>query len=286
SHGGSVAFGPRGLLAVGSIQDEKAQVWIADLASGRVLRSFAVGDRMIPNLTWARDGTLFTWQRPTGRSNGLPVRRWSADTGQRLADLSPYRELKLSPDGRFAALDAGNEVRLVDLARNAKVRLWKGATLANLGFGKQALYFYRGQAIVQVDLGTLQEKEWRRGGFAWVLPSGLLACVCEEHGESQRDYRVWMEFFDFGAPSPRQTLPTSPGVASPDGRWYASDDGVWDLVGGERVEPLSGYGAMAFSPDSRRLIYSSEKSVLLLDLEARTRRTLATGGAPSVAGTR
>ncbi|MGV8122593.1 MAG: hypothetical protein AB2L14_22775 [Candidatus Xenobiia bacterium LiM19] len=170
-------------------------------------------------------------------------------------------------------------MKLVDLRNKSVVRDWKDAFLSNLGFCKNAFYFYKNEMIVRVDLETLKETSWRDPGCTWVLPSGLIATVREE-GNEEGPERLSMDFYDFGAQHPRRTLSTRPGIGSADGRWFANESGVWNLTNGLKVITFSQKRdcivEVAFSADSRLLAYSDGYSILMIDLQNGKRRKLST----------
>lgn len=290
---GNPAFDRTGRLAIGTFfdfNDNDPEVWIVHGTSWKVSSRFSVGTTpMNVSITWTNDGSLFTWG--TGaRGSTKPVRRWTT-RGKKLADLSPYMKLKVSSDGRWAALGgkpgapADWDVRLVDLSTGATVRVWPGVEL--LDFSKEALYLEAyprepiyekipQRTLVRVDLVTLEEKTWLEPeglGYVSVLPNGLLASFNESRAALSEPLKIW----EFGQEKPHLTLPRF-GDASPDGRWLTSGSGVWSLLTGQQVASFPSHGRWeAFSPDGRYLLRAQDgpaRAVTLHDLHTGTQRTL------------
>ncbi|MHC9539744.1 MAG: hypothetical protein AB9903_09490 [Vulcanimicrobiota bacterium] len=269
-------------MAISSTQNKKPWISIIDLKSASEIHSFPVGDGKSASLSevaWGPDGTLFTWQN--GGRSYLPMQQWSIK-GKMLKVYSPYSEYKLSSDGRWAAFSSPGDpskVKLVDLRNKSMARNWENAHLANLGFSRNAFYFYKNEMIVRVDLETLKETSWRDPGCIWVLPCDLLAAVGGEANEEGAE-RISMDFYDFGVQHPRRTLSTRPGIGSADGRWFANESGVWNLTNGMKLTAFSQKrdcrGEVAFSPDSRLLAYSDGYSILMIDLQNGKQRKLDT----------
>ncbi|MEW6282086.1 MAG: WD40 repeat domain-containing protein [Candidatus Eremiobacterota bacterium] len=296
--GGTVAFSRDSrTLAIGGVQDGKPRVWLVDAATGKQFRSFPVGGGgdggvppIAPGVCWSVGDTLLTCMRGgEGRIPYLPVRRWSRE-GRQLADYSPFHGVKLSADGRWAALQASKHevrkldrdiVRLVNLSTGNRAGEWPGL-IANLGFGKDALFFHQQGSLVRVCPDTLEQARWKQpGGFTWwVLGDGVLATV-EEPRDRRMSSDVSMVFRNFGVDDPLRVLSTEPGIASPEGRWFANDSGVWDLRTGRRVATFSQqpriYRRWAFSADGQRLVCfeGGNESGSVFDLNNGTQQTLS-----------
>lgn len=304
---GNPAFDTTGRLVIGETfdgDDNDPKVWVVDPSSWKLSSSFSVAtEPMGVSVAWTLDGNLITWGHGW-RGSLKPIRRWTPG-GKRISDWSPYCILRLSSDGRWAALQSTQpgrpadwDVRLVDLSTGSRVRVWPGASV--LGFSEEALYFSRRsdrttpvtnsqgttflmpqRDLVKVDLANLEERSWAApmttSMHTWVLPNGLVASVDESRTP------LLVEFREFGQAKPLITLPgVGVGDASPDGRWFVGYTGVWSLVNGKQVASFPvdhDYRVeIAFSPDSRYLLRAQWKgnspSVTLHDLTTGTQRTL------------
>jgi WD40 repeat protein len=251
-------------LLIARLTGPALQVW--DPADGRPpaerpLEGYLAGYRLLKDTAFSRDG-----RRLAALSSARPakVRVWDVDTGRPVADL-PHPRLVMgtafSPDGdRLLTADwDAAEFRRLGRPGEHHLRVW------DLDAG-------RAEREVPLAGGPISNIVPTPDGQTWVLGGGVMV---RETGLKIPELQVR----DAATGAVRHDLGRDNGVGvsdlavSPDGRLAATvndgsfEAGVWDVATGARVAKLAAparLGAVAFSPDGRRLAAVGLDPVLLL----------------------
>jgi WD40 repeat protein len=226
-----------GLVATGDINQGRVRVF--SLPDCRLIRTIDTGGRQVRKLQFCgRDRHLLIDADEIKAGGGgsrrfLPL--WDVDRGRELRRLTtPAQDWELSPDGKLMA-EAGQDrlrVREVLTGQDRRILLAKGRRLVFAPDGRTLACV--GNRLV-----------------LWELLSGEPRWTAQR--PASRDYVTCQ-------------------CISADGRWLAVASGscveLWDALLGRKVHTFrghaSGTGAVAFSPDGRRLVSSSSDTTLLV----------------------
>lgn len=260
----SAVFSPDGRLVLsGGKSDRTAILW--EVATGRELRRFRGHEAAVNAVAFSPDGKFVLTaagdeedpEFPISAAPDHSVRLWDVLNGREVRRFEGHRAavnaVDFSPDGRF----------LVSGSSDRTVRLWETGTgrpvrvLSGDGEMVAAVAFSPDGKTIAAGTGCAENDPSRSLGFCregrvllWDAATGTRLRRLEN-----KDAGVLRMVFSPDGKS----LFTGPGAARLEGRLNDRIGGdvvlvrQWDIAGGELVREFKGSGALAVSPDGRRL---------------------------------
>ena len=258
----------------------------------RVVDSVRSAANGLAHYALAADGTLV--YEPLARSRS-DVLEWVHADGRSdavTAIVDAYRHPRVSPDGRFVAVDTSgktdSDIWVVDLSSGTRIRLTDDGDSSNPVWSPdgQAITFARdtagGMFSLRID-GSVEPAHLLGSAieypFGW-SPDGRTLIFDRRSPEGRMD--IWYAVFDAGDEAKETpfaaTLADEYGPAlSPDGRWlaYVSDESRRAEVyverfpdgGGKRAISMNGGSEPQWTRDGRELVYREADRLLAVSVQ-------------------
>jgi WD40 repeat protein len=252
----SLAFSPDGRLLATATNYE---VWLWDVARGKVLNTFRPGGAHVYAVAFSPDGRhLASGQRyrTVAVWDTAAVRTWQALSSSKQGRVGSGG-LAFSPDGSQLACSTGALGRLSLHDAHTGRQQWE---LEFGGLWAAGVAFSRDGTRVAVALARPRPEQTRGKVEVLDVKTGRKLLTLGE-GDSE----VWEVAF------------------SPDGRWLATGGAggtvrLWDAATGKELHALAGHlkevNALAFSPDGRRLLMADRAHFVLWDPDAGAAKVL------------
>ena len=258
----------------------------------RVIDSVRSAANGLAQYALAADGTLVYEPLARSRSDALEWVHPDGRSGAVTAIVDAYRHPRVSPDGRFVAVDTSgktdSDLWVVDLSSGTRIRLTDDGDSSNPVWSPdgQAITFARDTAggMFSLRLDGSVEPAHLLGSaieypFGW-SPDGRTLIFDRRSPEGRMD--IWYAVFDAGDEAKETPFAATPAdeygpALSPDGRWlaYVSDESRRAEVyverfpegGSKRAISMNGGSEPLWTRDGRELVYRESDRLLALPVK-------------------